>query len=507
MLTGDDLKRFSEPVRRYVRRACCRSLDDFLQDDTIEKVFILYGLRRTGKTTMIRQCIGGMTDAERSQTAFIRIAHGIRFADLYRDLQLLAQRSIRTVFIDEVTRMEDFIDKAAVLSDIFAACGMKIVLSGADSLGFQLARDDQLYDRCVLLHTTFVPYRDCEAALGIKSLDEYIRCGGTMRLGDTRCGAPSTFAKKQSTDEYVDQAVAQNIRHALQCSRHAGYFRHLQTLLERHALTGAVSRIVEGLNRRFVMEVLARGIKSYDLRMPASNLSTDPRSLQDIPAGVDARTLTHCLRRMLAILNREEQTVSIDEACVAEIKDCLRLLDLLEEVDVVSLSDLNNKNTRTLIAQPGLRYAQATALIDSLLLDQTFQSLSLEERNAVCARVLSEIQGRMMEDIVLLETKLAHPDKQVFVLRFPAGEFDMVVFDRSAANCRIFEIQHSSEAVPNPCRHLTDPEKCAQTKHRFGPILSKTVLYTGGPFACGEVRYVNVEDYLRRLPDLDQLSS
>lgn len=113
----------------------------------------------------------------------------------------------------------------------------------------------------------------------------------------------------------------------------------------------------------------------------------------------------------------------------------------------------------------------------------------------------------MMEDIVLLETKLAHPDKQIFVLRFPAGEFDMVVFDPSAGNCRIFEIKHSSEAVPNPCRHLTDPEKCAQTKHRFGPILSKTVLYTGGPFACGEVRYVNVEDYLRKLPDLDQLSS
>lgn len=507
MLTGDDLKRFSEPVRHYVRRACCQSLVDFLRGDPCGRVFILYGLKHTGKTTMIRQCIGGMTDVERSQTALIRIANGTKLADLYRDLSLLQQRGIRTVFIDEATRAEGFIDNSALLSDIFSACGMKIVLSGADSLGFQFALDDQLYDRCVLLHTTFIPYRDCEAALGIKSIDEYMRCGGTMLLGDTRCGAPSTFAKKQSADEYVDQAVAQNIRHALQCSRHAGDFRHLQTLLERHELTGAVNRIVEGLNRRFMMEVLARGIKSYDLRMPASNLSTDPRSLQAIPAGVDARTVTQCLRRMLEILNREEQTVSIDEACIAEIKACLRLLDLFEEVDVVSLSDLNNKNTRTLIAQPGLRCAQATALIDSLLLDQTFQSLSLEVRNAVCGRVLSEVQGRMMEDIALLETKLAHPDKQVFVLQFPVGEFDMVVFDPSAANCRIFEIKHSSEAVPNPCRHLTDPEKCAQTKHRFGPILSKTVLYTGKPFTYGEVRYVNVEDYLRRLPDLDQLSS
>lgn len=72
MLTGDDLKRFSEPVRHYVRRACCQSLVDFLRGDPCGRVFILYGLKHTGKTTMIRQCIGGMTDVERSQTALIR---------------------------------------------------------------------------------------------------------------------------------------------------------------------------------------------------------------------------------------------------------------------------------------------------------------------------------------------------------------------------------------------------------------------------------------------------
>ena len=64
----------------------------------------------------------------------------------------------------------------------------------------------------------------------------------------------------------------------------------------------------------------------------------------------------------------------------------------------------------------------------SLLLDETFGSLSLAERNAVQERILTEIRGRMLEDIVLLETKMADPKKQVFVLQFPVGEFDMVVF-------------------------------------------------------------------------------
>ena len=43
--------------------------------------------------------------------------------------------------------------------------------------------------------------------------------------------------------------------------------------------------------------------------------------------------------------------------------------------------------------------------------------------------LVSEIRGRMMEDIILLETQLAQPSKEVFKLQFTVGEFDMVVFD------------------------------------------------------------------------------
>ena len=84
------------------------------------------------------------------------------------------------MFLEEVTQMEDFIEDAALFSDVFAACGMKIVLSGTDSLGFLFTEDEQLYDRCILLHTTFIPYREFESVLGIHGIDEYIRNGGTM---------------------------------------------------------------------------------------------------------------------------------------------------------------------------------------------------------------------------------------------------------------------------------------------------------------------------------------
>ena len=114
-------------------------------------------------------------------------------------------------------------------------------------------------------------------------------------------------------------------------------------------------------------------------------------------------------------------------------------------------------------------------------------------------RILNEIKGRMLEDIVLLETKLANPKKQVFVLQFPVGEFDMVVFDPEAGFCQIFEIKHSEEAVPQQYRHLIDKEKCALTEHRYGPIIEKTVLYRGKSQRVDGIQYQNVEEYLRIL--------
>lgn len=44
-----------------------------------------------------------------------------------------------------------------------------------------------------------------------------------------------------------------------------------------------------------------------------------------------------------------------------------------------------------------MRYSQAKELVQSLLEDGEFQELSINERNAVIERILSDIKGRMME--------------------------------------------------------------------------------------------------------------
>ena len=499
--TGETLRSFAKSVRGYRRRECFQQLCDYVYGDPQDKVFILYGLRRTGKTTMIRQIFAEMRDTELVKAAFIQITAKDTLADVNRDLKILEAHGFRYVFLDEVTLMEDFIEGAALFSDVFAACGMKIVLSGTDSLGFLFTEDEQLYDRCVLLHTTFIPYREFETVLGIHGIDEYIRYGGTMSLGGIHYNENSTFASKEKTDEYVDTAIARNIQHSLRCYQYEGHIRHLRDLYDKNELTSAINRVVEDINHRFTLEVLTQDWKSHDLGISASNLRRDRENPTDILDRIDLVAVTSSLRKLLEIRNKAEQTIELDDIHVAEIKEYLDLLDLTREIDVLHLPDVSTKSSRTVIAQPGLRYAQADELIRSLLLDETFSALSLAERTVVQERILTEIKGRMLEDIVLLETKLTNLKKQVFVLQFPIGEFDMVVFDPEAGSCQIFEIKHSEEAVSQQYRHLVNEEKCAQTEHRYGSITGKFVLYRGKSRVVDGIPYQNVEEYLRNLGD------
>lgn len=495
---GDDLKAYIQPVLKFRQRDCFAQLHDYLHNNSTDKVFILYGLRRTGKTTMIRQAIAEMDPEMFSRTAFIQVTASNNLAQLNQDLRQLEKSGFCYIFLDEVTLMEDFIEGAALFSDVFAASGMKIVLSGTDSLGFVFTEDQQLYDRCILLHTTLIPYREFDRVLGIQGIDEYIRYGGTMSIGGVQYNAP-TFATKQSTDEYVDSAIARNIQHSLRYYQEGGHFRNLYTLYEKNELTSAINRIIEDINHAFTLDVLTRRFRSHDLRISAANLRRDRTNPSDILDQVDIETITEKLRQMLEIRNKDEQSVMITDAHRKEIKEYLDLLDLTYDIPIVHMTNYNIQDSRTVITQPGMRYAQAEALISQLILDEAFRSYDLLERNRATERILSEVKGRMMEDIVLLETQIARKDAQVFHLQFAVGEFDMVVFHPDTASCEIYEIKHSTEIVPEQSRHLRDEMKCAETASRFGTITGKYVIYRGETHNVDEIEYVNVEEYLKGL--------
>ena len=509
VVIGNHLIAMTKGVRNWKERDCFKQLQKYLNSDSTDRVCLVFGLRRTGKTTMLRQAVLKMTSDQIAKTAYIKAKATDTMAAMNRDLEKLLELGYENIFIDEVTLMEDFIDSAALFSDIYATQGMKIVLSGTDSLGFWFALHQELYDRAVTIHTTFIPFREHSRLLGIDSIDEYIRYGGTLRAGELDFddedvnAEDASFRDDESTRRYIDTAICKNIQHSLSCCQDGGYFRHLQSLYEAGELTGAINRIIEDMNHRFLIRILINKFKSHDLGSAADVLrrERDPERRTDILDRIDKEAVTKRLMDMLEIRNQEDQSIGITNAHVEEIKEYLKALDLIVDVPNETIIPSAEPLENIIFTQPGMRYCQAQALVHSLSKDELFASLSEQEKTIVSERLLEEVRGRMMEEIVLLETfKSAKKNKRVFKLTFSVGEFDMAIYDSKENTCECYEIKHSDQIVPNQTKYLVDEEKLTQTSKRFGEISKRCVLYRGEDTVLENgIEYKNVEAYLKDL--------
>lgn len=509
VVIGNRLIAMTRGVRNWKERDCFKQLQEYLNSDATDRVCLVFGLRRTGKTTMLRQAVLKMTSEQAAKTVYIKAKATDTMAVMNRDLEKLLELGYENVFIDEVTLMEDFIDSAALFSDIYATQGMKIVLSGTDSLGFWFALHQELYDRAVTIHTTFIPFREHSRLLGIDSIDEYIRYGGTLRAGELDFddedvnAEDASFRDDESTRRYIDTAICKNIQHSLSCCQDGGYFRHLQSLYEAGELTGAINRIIEDMNHRFLIRILINKFKSHDLGSAADVLrrERDSERRTDILDRIDKEAVTKRLMDMLEIRNQEDQSIGITNAHVEEIKEYLKALDLIVDVPNETIIPSAEPLENIVFTQPGMRYCQAQALVHSLAKDELFASLSEQEKTMVSERILEEVRGRMMEEIVLLETfKSSRKNKRVFKLTFSVGEFDMAIYDSKENTCECYEIKHSDQIVPAQTKYLIDEEKLNQTSKRFGNIRKRCVLYRGEDTVLRNgIEYRNVEMYLKNL--------
>lgn len=513
---GDDLRQMIETIKGFKKRDCFGRIEKFLHGTDRTRVCALYGLKRTGKTTLLLQTIAEMSEEEFSKCFYAKMNTENTMAQITRDLEKMFDNGYRYAFIDEITLMKDFIDSAALFSDIYSMMGMKIVLSGKDSLGFWLARDNELYDRVRMIHTTFIPFREYSRLLGIDSIDEYIRYGGLLSQGELDfenedvIADDASFRDDESTRKYVDTAISRNIQHSLACCRYGHRFGPLRELYEADELTSAINRIVEDMNHRFLVSVLTRDFVSSDLGITAHNLKNE-RDLQkrtNILEAIDKKTVTEKLMKLLNIRNKAEQTVEITPSQAARIKEYLKGLDLIVECPVRNAEMGLEKEERILFTQPGMRYCQAQALVYSLMQDETFGQLTEDEKTFITDRILEEVRGRMLEDIVLLETmKALGRNYDVFKYQFATGEYDMLIYGRNERGCAAYEIKHSDKCVSEQSRHLRNENMLLLTTPRFGTLEGRYVLYLGENKDTEDgIAYRNAEQFLKALPEISLTS-
>lgn len=488
-----DLYSLISSTQKFNKRFIYADLADFMTNDEYGKVFILYGIRRTGKTTMMYQSLLDLPINQFADAAYIRIQENDTFEKLDKDLNYLTKHGFKYIMIDEITLLDDFISSSSILSDIYGFKA-KIVLSGTDSLEFLFSSYDELYNRGKFLHTTFISYKEFDAVLGNKTIDDYIEFGGTLSKEAVDYNN-KIRSGKYSYNEYTNTAIAKNIEHSLSVYQDGSHFASLKKLHQQGELTNIINRLIEDVNHEFAITTIEKDFKSHDYGSLKELLRKEKNSDEVRYAldNVDENQVITLLMNALDIINKEKQKTKIDQQVIDQIEEYLLLLDVIGEIDVIDMTT-NYVQKKKIFIEPGLRYSQAKELLDILLADKEVQQLPLMVKEIVQNKLLEDVKGRLLEEIVQYHVSR---NKKAFKALFSVGEYDLVIIDENERCIDLFEIKHATTINPRQYHFLNDKKANERIEYLYYPIRSRNVIYRGRNDKVDNIHYINVEEFLK----------
>ena len=512
---GVSLQNRAKSVSSLNTRYLLNDLNKYLYSDLsvntpyYGKVCALYGLRRTGKTTMMLQSILGMTNEQFNKTAWIDVTEEDNMASLYLDLQKLNEQGYKYIFIDEITKVEQFVRVSSLLSDEFAISGIHIVLTGTDSLGIYLSQRGELFDRSISIHTTYIPYYEYTHLFPNATAEDYIVEGGLLSKSGIN------YNRDENFKEYVDSAIAENIQHSLSKLKDKGDLGALYLIHSRGELTNVINRVIEDKNHEFLLDAILKNFESHDIGVLHHYISdVKDNDILSYSADMNVENLSEQIKKDLKILNYNELKYGLTENELAQIENYLYELDFFDDVKYCTVSKEFSISDNPVVVQPCIRYNQAKSALKALYNDPKFVKLSGDKQEFIYNKLLSDIKGRMLEEIVLLNVTRSLSDCFVSQFRFyeyrkspfKNGEYDMVIRNKKNETF-IFEIKLSSEVEYNKqTKHLLDTEKLDWLKENGFKVKEKVVLYNGKTLDKDDngVIYLNVSEFLEELKVYDR---
>lgn len=173
--TGDELKSYNTERFGLKKRDFVSDIVDMcLNPIGGRKVIGVTGIRGTGKTVGLFHVIDELNDYE--NTVFIEVREkGVTMRDL---IKVMRQFSCKHFFIDEISRINNFIEDSYYL-DEWTNSGINVIVSGTNSYAITASRESGLFHRIVFIRTTHITFREQNRLTGI-SLDDYIKFGGIL---------------------------------------------------------------------------------------------------------------------------------------------------------------------------------------------------------------------------------------------------------------------------------------------------------------------------------------
>ncbi len=507
VIDGEELRYRTAFASALPRRDSFPFVRAFLSDNT-PKIMFITGLRRTGKTIIMEQAISELSSEMFAKTVFLQAHDDRKFdmLDITYVMKRLYEKGKRFFFLDEVTFAENFPAGCMRLSDTFAKNGCRVCVTGTHSLAIWLAKTNYLQGRYEEVTTTHIPFAEWHRLLSSKTdqrldTDSYLLHGGildfpgitvkTALAAHTKDDDLSTHAGAQL---YTHRAVSLNIQNSLLRHKDGELLGPLRPLCEEGLLTDAIARVVQHQGHQASLGVLNRLFVSDDMRMIQAGVANESFSTKLSKSWKD---IGKRMSDALGIIHGRRPVTKEEAGAIA---DWLRNIDFFLDMPTIVMAPDGTETTepRTLLTQPALRTEQmvSAAAIFLDFLDELGIRYDTQRTEAL---MRSGILGHMQEDVLLYELANVFPDAKIFALKIRDGgcqlaEYDAVV--RTSNGVALIEVKHDINYESKYSKHLRNEDVLQLIEHKYGQILSKTVLYNGDSGYIGDIAWTHYGSFL-----------
>lgn len=492
------------------KRDCFCDLYNYLiKKEPNNKICALYGLRRTGKTVLMQQAAKELYDKENIKSLFITCAKHSDLFYLFKILDEKIKEGYRYFFIDEITHSDNFQELGDILSNRYVNLkGVKIVVTGTDSLGLILPTKGLQLDRINLIHTTHISFAEYSRIMNCTSLDNYILEGGLL--------SPECYSSYYKVHEYISSSIVDNFIDSLEKSEGIYKYKKVLTeIYENEELKNAIERIVNKYSQELTAKAINKEFKSSIIETSISDFIRRNENPENYKILLNSENLNLNISKSLGILKNEEMLIRITEEHKNEIYNLLKDMDVFISIPFLKLEDKLyknslNSNKMDLMIHPGMYYSNVIYSLEELYNnDNWLVNASKEQRKKLIEGSLEVALGNIMENIIISDTFFilnsssnllnvnleCKAEWYVSKVVYKEYEADMIIKNFNTNEIYLFEIKHSDKIVANQEKNLINTNFLNKIEE-FGDIKYKAVLYNGDTDFSNFIPRISAQEFL-----------
>ena len=463
---------FTTDISGMNKRKAFAILKDFVLGDECYQgeILAVCGLKRTGKTTLLKQLLCDIV-AYTASCAFLEMQDSDTMKMLERRIEEEQAKGKTVIFINEITKVSDFINNSSVLADCFAKAGARIIISGMDSLSVAFAEDYELYDRVRKVNTTYISFAEYHTLFPSEDINDYIRYGGLFYKNE----AEKSTIGYENILSYLHDAVTMNIANSL----------------KNNADIDKRDSAFKNINETELKSITEK----------AAGLYSGSPDGEIITALTDKKDNAEQFARMIG--SGKNADCYITPQMIKELEKWLKEIGFLAFIGkrtFTNVSGVWKKLPPTYeyhIVQPAVRYSFLKKAAESEI--ERYQHLDKQRQKEMAETLNRNMLDEIVGQTVIFDVMSSLPDERYIVCKPEfmhenrlINGYDMLIYDRQENSYRYFLIRRKSDDYADNIEEIT-----SVAESHFGECKSVCMLYAEkSPNGFAGRECYNISDFL-----------